>query len=346
MKSREDASFSMKNSADLDFSINVQKNTTTSKEKIRQTFDNISLNVISFLEKHRGVTDVKFFERPPITENQIIDWENKYFPCKLPNDYKSFLYISDGFLLKWHMKYNREVLPLGNMSLSPLQLLKPIEFDNNNKDKIAFVLNNDNNNNNNNNNNDSSSSSSTIDGKVVIVFDISNKTNISSLSSSIWFQDLSCEWNFICTSFSDYFRLMIMHLGLKGWQYSFTKIGLNPITMQWLRFLVPNRLDIDLRHNANGFGWILPNKSLKNKKNENAKLKRKKLNLNKIDQIVSSQLAKDNVNNNNKQKNIKLDLTNNNNDDNNNNKKKVNQQRPGSAPNNNNNNNNRKPKIY
>lgn len=277
-RARDDTSFSMKNSADLDFSINIQKNTTTSKDKIRQIFDNISLNVISFLEKHRGVTDVKFFERPPVQESQIIEWEKKNYPCKLPQDYKSFLSISNGFVLKWHMKYNREVLQLGNMSLSPLKSLKQISIPMNNK--IAFNLDYNNN--------------TTMDGKVAMVFDISDKKNISI---SIWFQDLSCEWNFICNSFSDYLRLMIMHLGLIRWQYAFTKIGLNPITMQWLRFLVPNRLNIDLKHNINGFGWIFDDGNKSNKNSQ--KLKRKKLNLNKIDQIVATQSIKD-INNNNK----------------------------------------------
>jgi hypothetical protein len=30
----------------------------------------------------------------------------------------------------------------------------------------------------------------------------------------IWFQDLSCSWFFIANSFTDYFRLMIVHLGI------------------------------------------------------------------------------------------------------------------------------------
>lgn len=38
----------------------------------------------------------------------------------------------------------------------------------------------------------------------------------------IWFQDLSCSWFFIANTFTDYFRLMIMHLGLPHWQYAFT----------------------------------------------------------------------------------------------------------------------------
>eukprot|EP01084_Bolivina_argentea_P290849 499724_1 len=274
MNERDDVSFS----ADLDFSISVQKNTSN---KIRQIFDNVSLNVISFLEKHRGVTDVKFFERPPVVQNEIDEWEKKYYPCKLPDDYKSFLLISDGFLLHWHMKYNKEVLPLGNISLSPLQSLKPVKFSNDNE-IFAFSL----------------DSNDATDGTVAFVF---NNDQDNNINPSIWFEDFSCEWNFICGTFSDYFRLMIMHLGLINWQYAFAKVGLNPTTMQWLRFLVPKRLDLDLRHNANGFGWILPKKS---KKNDHQKLKRKKLDLNKIDQIVNAQLSKDN------KSKIKLNLPN------------------------------------
>ena len=276
MKSKEDISFTMKNSADLDFSINnVQKNTTHSKEKIRQIFDNISLNVISFLEKHRGVTDVKFFERPPVTQSQINEWEKKYYPCKLPDDYKAFLFVSDGFVLKWHMKYNREILPLGHMSLSPLHSLKPVQFGTDNDSILAFHL---------------DYNSNRTDGRVAFVF---NNSANNEENPSVWFEDLSTEWIFVCNSFSDYFRLMIMHLGLTNWQYAFTKVGLNPITMQWLRFLVPNRLDIDLRHNANGIGWILP-KPNKHKKSNEVKIKRKKLSLSKIDQIVVAQASKGN----------------------------------------------------
>jgi len=274
MKGRErDDVLSMMSSADLDFSINVAKTPVASKEKIRQIFDNISLNVISLLENHRGVTDVKFFERAPVTHSQISEWEKKYAPYKLPDDYKSFLLISDGFVLKWHMKYNREVLPLGYLSLSPLQTVKPIKKPND--DRIAFSLDGNN---------------SATDGNIAIIFDSTDSENM--YKSSIWFEDLSCEWNFVCYTFSDYLRLMIMHLGLPNWQYAFTKVGLNPITRQWLRFLVPNRLDMDLRHNANGFGWLLPMKPTKHKKH-GQKLKRKKLSLNKIDQIVSAQLSKD-----------------------------------------------------
>lgn len=80
----------------------------------------------------------------------------------------------------------------------------------------------------------------------------------------IWFQDLSCNWFFIANSFTDYFRLMIMHLGIPNWQYAFTKVGLDPQTMQWFRFLTPERLAIDIENRKN-------EEYLNRKKNGNSK---------------------------------------------------------------------------
>uniref|UniRef100_A0A7S3IG02 Uncharacterized protein n=1 Tax=Strombidium inclinatum TaxID=197538 RepID=A0A7S3IG02_9SPIT len=41
---------------------------------------------------------------------------------------------------------------------------------------------------------------------------------------------------------------MIMHLGIPNWQYAFTKAGLDPQTLQWFRFLIPERLAIDIEN--------------------------------------------------------------------------------------------------
>ena len=46
----------------------------------------------------------------------------------------------------------------------------------------------------------------------------------------VWFQDLSGCWHFIAKSFTDYFRLMVMHLGIPNWHYIFTEIGLDKQT--------------------------------------------------------------------------------------------------------------------
>jgi hypothetical protein len=41
---------------------------------------------------------------------------------------------------------------------------------------------------------------------------------------------------------------MIMHLGLPNWQYAFTQVGLDAQTLQWFRFLSPERLAIDIEN--------------------------------------------------------------------------------------------------
>lgn len=67
----------------------------------------------------------------------------------------------------------------------------------------------------------------------------------------IWFQDLSCNWFFIANTFTDYFRLMIVHLGIPLWQYVFTNTGPDQQTLQWFRFFSPERLAIDMENRRN-----------------------------------------------------------------------------------------------
>ena len=52
------------------------------------------------------------------------------------------------------------------------------------------------------------------------------------MEPQVWFQDLSGVWHFMANTFTDYFRLMIMHLGLPNWQYAFTDVGLDPVSQQ------------------------------------------------------------------------------------------------------------------
>mmetsp|Transcript_1640 Transcript_1640/g.2460 ORF Transcript_1640/g.2460 Transcript_1640/m.2460 type:complete len:296 (-) Transcript_1640:24-911(-) len=190
---------------------------------IRDIFDNISLSVIQFLESHKGVTNVQFFEIGGVSNEDIQEWERDNSPYKLPNDFKNFLKISDGLLLRWNIKLNNEAIPLGNMHLNSLETVKKIK-DNN---VIAYSI-----------------DSSANDGHVAFVYPKHNKFS----EPEVWFQDLSCEWFFVAKSFTEYYRLMIMHLGLPHWQYAFTKVGIDPISKVWFRFLCPDRLQIDLYH--------------------------------------------------------------------------------------------------
>jgi tubulin polyglutamylase complex subunit 2 len=66
-------------------------------------------------------------------------------------------------------------------------------------------------------------------GKVCLVYR-NSKPGImcSDQSAEIWFLDRSFQWHFLTSSFKNYYRLLIAHLGLPQWQTLFTEDGLPP----------------------------------------------------------------------------------------------------------------------
>lgn len=213
---------------------------------IRDIFDSVSISVIQFLESHKGVTNVQFFEIGGCSQKDIDEWERNNKPFILPQDLKNFLKISDGLLLRWNIKLNNEAIPLGNMHINSLetikkikttdQLLPPKPFSKNIdiiKDYTAFSI------------------DSAPDGNVCFVY-----KNHENENPEVWFQDYSCQWHYISEGFTEYYRLMIVHLGLPHWQYAFTSIGLDPITRVWFQFLSPERLAIDLKYHKKLLKWI------------------------------------------------------------------------------------------
>lgn len=63
--------------------------------------------------------------------------------------------------------------------------------------------------------------------------------------AEIWFLDTALRWHFLSSTFAQYFRLMMVHLGLPQWQYAFTDVGLSPSarvkTRKLKDFLWPNK---------------------------------------------------------------------------------------------------------
>jgi len=81
-------------------------------------------------------------------------------------------------------------------------------------------------------------------GKVCLVYH-NTKPGIPAQDPKIWFLDRALRWHFMAESFTHYFRLMLMHIGLPQWQYAFTDIGLSPQVKQWFNLYAPVRLSID-----------------------------------------------------------------------------------------------------
>ena len=270
----------------------------SSNASIREIFDDISLSVINFLENHEGVASVDFVERRGITLAEITAWEQDNAPYQLPNDYKAFLLISNGLLLRWHIRHHDSEFPLGCLHLNKLASVQPIARNAEDSDEeleenleSGGLLNSSTNSNTNATvteryngdfNNTTTSGKSSDSGihtspprrtkrgprgrirrtlkrlpKGSAAYDVDNtctggtvaffyNTKDNHDNPQVWFQDMSCKWFFIANTFTDYFRLMIMHLGLPCWQYAFTEVGLDPVSQQWFRFLSPERLAIDI----------------------------------------------------------------------------------------------------
>lgn len=55
-----------------------------------------------------------------------------------------------------------------------------------------------------------------------------SSAGVVAQKSEVWFLDRSLYWHFLTSTFTSYYRLMITHLGLPEWQYSFTPYGPSP----------------------------------------------------------------------------------------------------------------------
>ncbi|KAG2393315.1 hypothetical protein C9374_006846 [Naegleria lovaniensis] len=200
---------------------------------VKEMFDSVALSLIAFLESHEGVKNVQLFETKPATQSQVDAWE-KTNKITMPSELKSFLLYSNGFLLKWKISLSEErEVQMGYMSIHSIEKMVEVKRKDDDTESLhpfhaAFEL---------------SNSTTHCNGRVCFVYKDQSQ---NPATAEIWYQDLGMNWWFISKTFVEYFRLMILHLGLPNWQMVFTDTGLPSITKQWIRFLSPQRLLIDL----------------------------------------------------------------------------------------------------
>ncbi|KAM9814042.1 tubulin polyglutamylase complex subunit 2 [Neosynchiropus ocellatus] len=214
--------------------------------------ERLTLGVTRILENMPGVVDVRLAEREPAEKRSLLSWEQKN-TCILPEDLRDFYLTTDGFTLTWAVKLDNECVPLGCMTINGVAklcpLLQPVslfslpnapsladlDWEENNLDGLApgpslphF---------------DSRSRIFELDscegnGKVCLVY--KNCTpGVVAQQSEIWFLDRSLCWHFLTSTFTSYYRLMVTHLGLPEWQYSFTPYGPSPQAKQWASLYRP-----------------------------------------------------------------------------------------------------------
>lgn len=221
-------------------------------EKYREILNHITFGVVPILEKKTGVTDVLISERVALENNAISTWELKNY-CSLPDDLKSFYATTDGILIQWSIKFNG-VFELGRIQINSITDLIDIntkhgeltsteepslmdidseefEYDlqGHCKPKLSdksFVL-------------DSCANC----GKVCLSYKKDPDSRKTELPE-IWLLDRALQWHFLASSFTHYFRLLITHLGIPGWQYQFISTGISPETRTWCSMFIPNETRI------------------------------------------------------------------------------------------------------
>jgi len=78
-------------------------------------------------------------------------------------------------------------------------------------------------------------------GKVCMVYKAS-KSGTPSENPEFWFLDRSLNWTYLTQSFTNYYRLLISHLGLPQWPMLFTTDGLPPYLCPWYYMFAAGRV--------------------------------------------------------------------------------------------------------
>ncbi|XP_067090622.1 tubulin polyglutamylase complex subunit 2 isoform X1 [Osmerus mordax] len=214
--------------------------------------ERLTLGITRMLESMPGVMDIRFVEREPAEKRSLLSWEQNN-NCALPEDFRDFYLTTDGLTLTWSVKLDNEPVPVGCMVVNSITKLKPLsqssslfslpsaptladlhygEDETEEPDvglaKPCF---------------DSRSRIFELDpcngnGKVCLVYKDCAK-GVVAQQCDVWFLDRSLYWHYMTPTFTAYYRLMITHLGLPEWQYSFTPYGLSPQAKQWAALYQP-----------------------------------------------------------------------------------------------------------
>eukprot|EP00238_Polyblepharides_amylifera_P014315 CAMPEP_0196586754 /NCGR_PEP_ID=MMETSP1081-20130531/55428_1 /TAXON_ID=36882 /ORGANISM="Pyramimonas amylifera, Strain CCMP720" /LENGTH=293 /DNA_ID=CAMNT_0041908733 /DNA_START=140 /DNA_END=1018 /DNA_ORIENTATION=- len=218
--------------------------------------DKYTLAVISLLENHQAVYNVDFKPQPPCNLTDIVAWQSRSSPQKLPLDIEAFFYVSNGFDLKWNGMLRGVSFPVGNLHINSIREMVSVPFDHWPEDDLndTLVVGNGRKKTSNKQKKDGAAKMAPSVFTAKAAFDLDSTCTCGRVcllyvdgddAPSVWLQDLACSWSFIASSFSEYFRLMLTHQGVPNWQAAFTPMGLDSDAREWLRFLTPGPLPID-----------------------------------------------------------------------------------------------------
>lgn len=208
--------------------------------------NSIGFDILNYLEAHPDVRNVEMVTKEGLLPAHIAAWERKNVPYCLSRDLKGFYSCLNGLFVKWYADMGGSEVVVGEMRINSIEALIrvpiDIKFPQTNGYRVdaapldpqtcaAYLL-----------------DSFCEFGNILLVFRA--KVDYAGIAEpEVWFQDHSGGWHFIASTFKQYFRLLLLHLGVIGWQMFFTPEGPPQFTMQWMRHFCRERLCIDL-HSA------------------------------------------------------------------------------------------------
>ncbi|EGD74492.1 hypothetical protein PTSG_05856 [Salpingoeca rosetta] len=232
----------------------------------RALFDRFTMGMVQTLEECEHVVDIRSKPAVPCTSSQIATWESTH-THRLPTDVKDFYLSSNGLQIAWTVLFGQQILPLGWLHINALGDLKPVSATSSSATSMAgtskarasklpegveeFLK-----------------STSVADDTLTIkrrrhmpfrAFALSPCGTHATVcltfthpSPSIWLLDRSKTWHMIARTFTEYYRLMTLYLGLPEWQYALTTLGPLPDTRRWLHAFVPPHVLRDNAHESGG----------------------------------------------------------------------------------------------
>ena len=205
----------------------------------------MAFHVLKYLESQEGVRDLEMITKDGVHDHDIAAWERKNIPYKMSPDLRGFFSMFNGLFVKWSCAVGDAVIPVGEIRVNSMESFIRIPIDGRFVTSelaqaqvsppdphtcAAFLL-----------------DSFCEYGQIIAVFRPSAVSE-DVPEPEVWFQDLSARWHFISHTFKQYMRVMVLHLGIIGWQMAYTADGLPLSTQQWMRVYCKERLCVDL-HN-------------------------------------------------------------------------------------------------
>ncbi|GBG31391.1 Tubulin polyglutamylase complex subunit 2 [Hondaea fermentalgiana] len=153
-------------------------------------------------------------EVPGVDEQAVKQWERDH-GVAVAADLLDFLQATDGILVRWAVPLFGRVKDIGCLHVNSLRFIDPVASEDLRGSPIAsrqaFAL-----------------GKQKRVGLTALVYPrryVSRRED----QPEVWFCDLSGSWHFMAARFADYFRLALVHLGIRGWEYAFTPGGLDPV---------------------------------------------------------------------------------------------------------------------